>query len=171
LLPFSSAWSAVALTNSKPYERLKTNSHSPCQQNSSRLHSSWPVQPPASSSSSPPAQSPPSKLNSTQSKSSTYCEPSSQKPSPTYSSSDQTALTEQRQGVSQTKKPTDADWAQWRLVGTNIKRLRLQSGRTMENLAWAAGASKSYLNRVEPGSNAPSLNMRRARAAELEVEP
>ncbi len=73
--------------------------------------------------------------------------------------------------MSRTKKPTDADRALWRQVGVNIKRLRLESGRTMENLAWAAGASKSYLSRVEAGTNAPSLNMLRALAVELGVEP
>lgn len=41
----------------------------------------------------------------------------------------------------------------------------------MEALAWAAGASKSYLSRVEAGHNAPSLNMLRALADELGVEP
>ena len=41
----------------------------------------------------------------------------------------------------------------------------------MEALAWAASASKGYLSRVEAGQNAPSLNMLRALAEELGVEP
>ena len=57
------------------------------------------------------------------------------------------------------------------MVGTNVRRLRLERGVTMEGLAWAAGASKSYLSRVEAGKNAPSLTMLRALAIELEVPP
>ena len=41
---------------------------------------------------------------------------------------------------------------------------------TMEKLAWAAGASKGFLSRIEAGHNAPSLNMLRALAKELGVE-
>jgi len=41
----------------------------------------------------------------------------------------------------------------------------------MEALAWSAGASKSYLSRVESGQNAPSLNMLRALAMELGTQP
>lgn len=41
----------------------------------------------------------------------------------------------------------------------------------MEKLAWAAGASKGYLSRVESGQSAPSLVMLRALAVELGVEP
>jgi len=73
--------------------------------------------------------------------------------------------------VSRTRKPTAADRELWALVGANIRRLRTTQGKTMEALAWAAGASKSYLSRVEAGKNAPSLNMLRALANELEVEP
>ena len=57
------------------------------------------------------------------------------------------------------------------LVGANIRRFREDRGLTMEQLAWAADASKGYISRVEAGTNAPSLNMLRALAAQLQVEP
>jgi len=44
-------------------------------------------------------------------------------------------------------------------IGIRIKRLRLNSGMTLEVLADKVGLSASYLSRIERGRNSPSLNV------------
>ncbi len=44
-------------------------------------------------------------------------------------------------------------------IGKRIKRLRLNSGMTLEVLADKVGLSASYLSRIERGRNSPSLNV------------
>jgi transcriptional regulator with XRE-family HTH domain len=47
------------------------------------------------------------------------------------------------------------DWR--RVVGTNVKRLRLTSGLTQEKLALEAGLDLTYVGGIERGTRNPSL--------------
>lgn len=58
-----------------------------------------------------------------------------------------------------------------KIVGHNIKRLRLKAGLTQDVLSERCGIFRTYLSRVEVGSANPTLLVLMALATTLHVEP
>ncbi len=58
-----------------------------------------------------------------------------------------------------------------RLVGTNIRRLRLDHDMSQEDLAGEAGINRAYLSTVENGKRNISIDNIMAIATALEVDP
>jgi transcriptional regulator with XRE-family HTH domain len=58
-----------------------------------------------------------------------------------------------------------------RLVGTNIRRLRLDQGLSQEQLAGKAGINRAYLSTVENGKRNVSIDNIIALANALVVDP
>lgn len=61
------------------------------------------------------------------------------------------------------------DWR--RLVGANIRRLRLEKGLTQEQVAFEAKIDLTYAGGIERGKRNPSLLVLTRIAAVLSVEP
>lgn len=57
-----------------------------------------------------------------------------------------------------------------RLLGENVRRERLRQGRTQEEVAEAAGLTRSYLSDLERGTRNPSVQALGMIARALEVE-
>lgn len=58
-----------------------------------------------------------------------------------------------------------------KIVGENVRRLRLSRGLTQDELAEAAGVAVRFLGGVERGQENPSLSVLGKVAAELNVHP
>lgn len=58
-----------------------------------------------------------------------------------------------------------------KLVGGNIKRLRVTSRLNQDVLSERAGIFRTYLSRIESGTANPSLSVLLAIAGALEIEP
>lgn len=56
-----------------------------------------------------------------------------------------------------------------RLIGDALRRLRLEQGRSLRELARAAGVSLAYLSEVERGRKEPSSEVLRAICAALGI--
>lgn len=57
------------------------------------------------------------------------------------------------------------------VFATNLRRLRGIKGLSQDDLAYAAGVSRSYLSQVEKGSFYASLRVIGALAEDLNVDP
>jgi transcriptional regulator with XRE-family HTH domain len=58
-----------------------------------------------------------------------------------------------------------------KLLGLNVRKLRLAAGLTQEQLAAEAGMERSYVSDLERGTRNPSVAALGRLAAALEVEP
>jgi len=54
--------------------------------------------------------------------------------------------------------PTDSDSLQ-QVIATNLKKLRVRNGLSLERLAAISGVSKSMLGQIELGKSAPTINL------------
>ena len=73
------------------------------------------------------------------------------------------------QAMSRARTPTPADRDLWVRLGRNLRAKREADGRSIEDVAIAAGLSRNYLSELETGIKPPSLVMLRALADELET--
>jgi len=53
----------------------------------------------------------------------------------------------------------------------NLRRLRHDSGKSQEDLAFDAGVNRTYLSKLEKGASYPGLEIIAKLAAVLEIEP
>ena len=58
-----------------------------------------------------------------------------------------------------------------RLVARNLRRLRLKSGLTQEELADRAGLNRNYIGMIEREENAPTVDALEQIAVALGIEP
>ncbi len=58
-----------------------------------------------------------------------------------------------------------------KLLGVNVRKLRLAAGLTQEQLAAEAGMERSYVSDLERGTRNPSVTALGRLAEALEVEP
>lgn len=61
------------------------------------------------------------------------------------------------------------DWG--RIVGANVRRLRVERKLTQEQLAHEAGIDLTYLGGIERGRRNPSVNVLGRLASSLDVHP
>jgi transcriptional regulator with XRE-family HTH domain len=61
------------------------------------------------------------------------------------------------------------DWG--RIVGSNVRRLRVERGLTQEQLAHEAAIDLTYLGGIERGRRNPSVSVLGRLAASLSVHP
>lgn len=61
------------------------------------------------------------------------------------------------------------DWN--KIVGTNVRRLRVEQGLTQEQLAHEAGIDLTYVGGIERGRRNPSVDVLSRLSAVLKAEP